>query len=291
MREDRDMSSVLDLQGVTKRYGWRGPWVLSGADLKLEAGTLTWIVGSNGSGKTTLLRIAAGVTSPSRGSALVPRRVGFVPERQAARGKFTGAEYLAHMGRIRGLDRRFITERSHELFTRLGVRPGPEAPWNNLSKGNRQKVVIAQAFLGRRDSVILDEPYSGLDDHARQSLDDLIDEVRGEGTSVLVSSHDPPLGPNRAFRLVDGQLSEDASSIRSKSTDPMRRVELVRDDETQPDEGLTRRDSVLQWQTTDQGRRLALVVSSEGCDDVLRAALDLGWSVESVAPSRSAGRE
>ena len=167
MSHNERMSTVLSLRAVTKRYWRRGPWVLSGADLSLEGGSLTSIEGANGSGKSTLLRIAAGVTSPSGGTAVVPSKVGYVPERQAGRCKFSGAEYLTHMGRIRGLDPDRARRTGAELLTRLGVRPGPEVSWNDLSKGNRQKVVVAQAFLGRLDAVILDEPYSGLDDEAR----------------------------------------------------------------------------------------------------------------------------
>jgi ABC-type multidrug transport system ATPase subunit len=113
------------------------------------------------------MRIAAGVTSPSGGTTSIPRRLGYVPERQAASGKFTGDEYLAHMGRIRGFDPASVQKRGGELLERLNLRPDPHAQWERLSKGNRQKVIIAQAFLGDFDGIVLDEPFSGLDGEAR----------------------------------------------------------------------------------------------------------------------------
>ena len=235
------MSAVLALRGVTKRYSWRSPWVLSGADLSLEEGSLTSIVGTNGAGKSTLLRIAAGVTSPSGGTAHVPRKVGYVPERQSARSKFSGTQYLAHMGRIRGLDPHLVTRRGTELLIRLGVRPGPEVPWNDLSKGNRQKVVLAQAFLGQLDIIVLDEPFSGLDREARVVLDELISEVRAQGTSVVVSSHDTAAGISQSYRLVDGRLDEYTRAMSASRTGGLvRRVELVRRDQGESVGGLTR---------------------------------------------------
>jgi ABC-type multidrug transport system ATPase subunit len=285
------MGAVLALGGVTKKYRRRGPWVLSGADLSLEPGSLVSIVGSNGSGKSTLLRIAAGVSSPSSGVADVPNRVGFVPEHQAARGKFTGAEYLAHMGRIRGLDSQEATARGAELLQRLGVRPGPGVPWDKLSKGNRQKVVLAQAFLGPLDAIILDEPFSGLDDHARVALDDLISEVQVQGTSVMLSSHDVPPGVRQTYRIVEGRVERvDSASPLTKKT-YSRRVELLRTREESSPEALTGRTEVLKWEIDPEGLVLVLEVLPTGCDELIRAALDLGWSVASVAPVQKHGKD
>lgn len=285
------MSAVLALRGVTKKYQWRGPWVLSGADLSLEPGSLTSIVGSNGSGKSTLLRIAAGVSAPSGGVADVPSQVGFVPERQAGRGKFTGAEYLAHMGRIRGLDSQEATAGGAELLLRLGVRPGPGVPWDQLSKGNRQKVVLAQAFFGPLDAIILDEPYSGLDDDARLALNDLISEVRALGTSVILSSHDVPPGFRQTYRIVEGRVEPaDSASPPTRKTH-LRRVELLRNRGWASPEVLTGRTEVLRCEIDPKGLGLVLEVLPAGCDELIRAALDLGWSVVSIVPIQASGEE
>jgi ABC-type multidrug transport system ATPase subunit len=265
--------------------------VLSGADLSLEPGSLTSIVGSNGSGKSTLLRIAAGVSSPSGGAADVPNRVGFVPERQAARGKFTGAEYLAHMGRIRGLDSQEATAAGAELLRRLGVRPGPGVPWDQLSKGNRQKVVLAQAFLGPLDAVILDEPYSGLDDDARVALNDLISEARAQRTSVMLSSHDVPPGVRQTYRIVEGRVERADSASPSTKKTYSRRVELLRTRGEASPEALTGRTEVLKWEIDPEGLGLVLEVLPAGCDELIRAALELGWSVASVVPIQTHGKD
>jgi ABC-type multidrug transport system ATPase subunit len=278
------VTAVLALHRVTKRYTWRGPWVLSGADLVAEPGSLTSIVGTNGSGKSTLLRIAAGVSSPSGGVAQVPDRVGFVPERQAGRGTFTGAAYLEHMGRIRGLGTREAAARASELLETLGVRPGPDVRWDRLSKGNRQKVVLAQAFLARPEAVVLDEPFSGLDEDGRGALLELVAAARREGASIVLSSHDVPPGVSRSYRIVHGRLEEEASEDAGPTTLPRCRVVVVRKRATASLEGLTERAEVLRWATDAEGEELLLDVEAGGCDDLIRAALDLDWSVRSVVP-------
>ena len=168
------------LKVITKRFSRRGRWVLNGINLELEPGSKTVVIGGNGSGKSTLLRIGAGVSRPTGGTVTLPKRIGYVPERLAARTKFSGVEYLAHMGRIKGLERLEVHARSHELVQRLGLFPGPNEPIDSLSKGNRQKVVLAQAFLGPVGLLVLDEPFSGLDPTAHAALGELTEEAQAE---------------------------------------------------------------------------------------------------------------
>jgi ABC-type Mn2+/Zn2+ transport system ATPase subunit len=295
---EHDAVSTLELQGITKRYGRRNPWVLAGASLSLEPGDLMSILGANGSGKSTLLRIAAGVTSPSGGTAQIPDRVGYVPEKVAARCPFTSAGYLAQMGRIRGLRDDQIARDGRALLDRLGLRPRHDVPWSTLSKGNRQKVVLAQAFLGRPDLIVLDEPYSGLDLHARDALDELIARARGAGSSVLASSHDAPWATTGALHIVDGHLDHyDTVGPPSRTPMVLRRVELTRQGHL-PSEAtpapsrdtLTQRDGVVRWHSDSHGTRLVLDVDIEASDDLIRSALDLGWSVDSVRPASPSGR-
>ncbi len=194
------------------------------------------------------------------------------------------------MGRIRALDPQLVTRRGTELLIRLGVRPGPEVPWNDLSKGNRQKVVLAQAFLGQLDIIVLDEPFSGLDSEAQVVLHELIAETRAQGTSVVVSSHDAAAAFSQSYRLVDGRLAGYAQAVPPSRLDGLvRTVELVRRDQGRSVERLTQRADVVRWQSTLQGAGLVLDVSSEGCDELIREALDLGWSVRSVLPVRTSG--
>ena len=279
------MGSRVVLQAVAKRYSWRGRWVLQGVSLEVAPGSLDLIVGANGSGKSTLLRIAAGLTSPSSGRAFVPSRVSYLPESQPARLKFTSAEYLANMGRIRGMSGRAVVERAGELFERLGLQPSSAVSWETLSKGNRQKVLIAQALLAPTDLVVLDEPYSGLDDRAGLALDELIAEALARGTAVLISTHRAQ-GSHNADHLWQLELAgligishSSASAVGSRSRD--KRIVLTTTQERSP-ELLSRFGGTESFQTDGSPRRLVLVVPNGKADAVLRTALTLGWSVESV---------
>ena len=93
------------------------------------------------------------------------------------------------MGRIKKLDARTVVVRSQELLERLDLQPGPDVPLASLSKGNCQKLVIAQAFLGPTDLLALDEPFSGLDPVAHAVLGELTTDAQAGGTIVLISSH------------------------------------------------------------------------------------------------------
>ena len=115
--------------GVTKRYSRRASWVLKGIDLELQPGSRTVIVGGNGSGKSTLLRIGAGMSWPNDGTVKLPDRIGYVPEGLAARSRFSGAEYLAHMGRIKGLDAEAVSARSPGTSSNVSIsNPVPTSP-------------------------------------------------------------------------------------------------------------------------------------------------------------------
>jgi ABC-type multidrug transport system ATPase subunit len=279
------VGSRLVLEAVAKRYSRRGPWVLRGVSLEATPGSLNSIIGVNGSGKSSLLRIAAGLISPSSGRALVPSRVGYLPERQPARLKFTSAEYLANMGQIRGMSSRTVLERGGELFERLGLQPSSDVPWESLSKGNRQKVLVAQALLAPTDLVAFDEPYSGLDERAEIALDALIAEARTRGTAVLISTHRVHglHNADHVWQLESAGLSEispsSASALGSRSWH--KRIVLTTTQERSL-ALLSKFDGVESFQTDGSPWRLVLIVTDGSADGVLRAALILGWSVESV---------
>ena len=283
------MGSPIALEAVTKRYSWRGPWVLNGVDLEARAGTLTAVVGANGSGKSTLLRIAAGLVSPSGGTARVPADIAYLPERQPARLKFSAAEYLANLGRIRGLGTRTTIQRGAELLERLGLQPGADVPWETLSKGNRQKVLIAQAFLAPTALTVLDEPYSGLDDAARAALDQLVGETLAQEAAVLLSAQrtEDLRHADEVHRLVSGGLVEFPPAVGDAAAPQARSKRIVL---TTSQSGLPAPPGTFIARPAWTGQRLVLTVADEHVDDVLKAALSMGWSVASVHRSPDRGQ-
>ncbi|MFD0639230.1 ATP-binding cassette domain-containing protein [Catenulispora yoronensis] len=172
-----------------KQYNRERP-VLADVDVTVRAGEVVAVVGGNGSGKSTLLRIMAGITLPSQGILTdVPESIGYVPERFSANTRMSAHSYLRHMGRIRGLTTRQATARADELLERLRLEPGPDFAIRDLSKGNAQKVALAQSLMTRPELLILDEPWSGLDSSAHTTLSAIIAETAEAGSAVVFTDH------------------------------------------------------------------------------------------------------
>jgi len=274
------------LSGVSKRFSRRGPWVLDGVDLGMTPGSRTVIVGGNGSGKSTLLRIVAGVTHPTAGTVLAPKTIGYVPERLAGRSKLSGAEYVAHMGRIKGLDSETVLSRSRELFERLDLQPGPNAMIDALSKGNKQKLVLAQAFLGPVGLLVLDEPFSGLDASAHCALGELMNEAQAQGTSILVSAHraDPTVVGDLMIHIGDGRL-EPLTDLRPAALSvgaDEQRIELVATPNACGHEQIASLLGVRSFRHDELGIAVSLVVEQVHTNTILGAVISMGWSVQSV---------
>lgn len=233
------------LDQVSKRYG-RGPWVLR--DLTLEVSGLAVLTGANGTGKSTLLKIAAGVLKPSTGRVVRPASVGYVPERFPSDVKMSASSYLAHMGRVRRVG-------ANDVLERLGFVGSLTAPMSELSKGNAQKVALAQAFLAS-DVLVLDEPWTGLDPAAAAELVSLL-----EGRTALVSDHEGHLASATRVDLAGGHVTIELSRV--VGLDALEALDGVR--------------SVLS-----RGSSARVVVAPERSDQVLAEALRLGCSVRSV---------
>jgi ABC-type Na+ transport system ATPase subunit NatA len=278
---------TVTLEQVAKRYGWRRPWVVEDVDLELAESALTLLSGANGSGKTTVLRIIAGLTQPSAGVVRGrPRRVAVVPDRFVAPVRMTARAYLCHHGRLRGLTTVQAAKRAAELGERLGVVPGLGAAVQDLSKGNAQKIALAQAFLVPVDLLVLDEPRTGIDAQATAVLDELLDAATEFGTTVVLSDPAPGAGYPEAhrFQLAGGHLH------------PVDGGPAATDDQSQVTIRLRRRlpsaagisggpfasFAALAMRVSSDDGGLTLIVDPDRCDDVLRAALSDGWSVLDV---------
>ncbi|MFJ9030962.1 ATP-binding cassette domain-containing protein [Streptomyces sp. NPDC102274] len=147
----------MNLRGVGRRYGFRGPWVVRGVDLDLAARTLVRVEGANGSGKSTLLRLLAGIDRPTEGRLTGRPRTASVPERFPVSLPFTAGGYLVHLGRIHVLRRTVAEARAAEWLERFGAAGHSRTPMSELSKGTSQKVAVAQALLAGPELLVLDQ--------------------------------------------------------------------------------------------------------------------------------------
>jgi ABC-2 type transport system ATP-binding protein len=229
------MTAVVATEGLTKYYrsGRQPRRGLEDLDLEIRPGEVFGYLGPNGAGKTTTIRLLLDVIRPTSGHVRVlgvdPRdhrvrsRIGYLPGELVLEGRDRAGDYLDFLGRVRGgvpLSR--ITELAERLEADLSMSMG------KLSKGNKQKIGLIQAFMHEPDFLILDEPSGGLDPLVQQEFLAMVREVRASGRTVLMSSHvlaevedvSDRVGIVRGGRLV---AVEDVAALREKA---VRRVEL-----------------------------------------------------------------
>ncbi|MGK4585740.1 ATP-binding cassette domain-containing protein [Kitasatospora sp. HPMI-4] len=274
----------MRLEAVGKRYG-RGKWVVRDVHAEIPGGEMVAFAGGNGSGKSTLLRMVAGISRPTSGVVSGrPRLIGYVPDRFAPNGRMSAAEYLTHLGRVRGLGTRSAAARAHHLLDRLALVGGEEAQLRTLSKGNAQKVALAQALLVEPELLVLDEPWSGLDASAHGTLAEIMAEVARAGGSVVFTDHREAVTKVLAARTYTVEKGAVALRAAQESTayHPVTEVVLAN-----PVHGgvLSEPD----WETiggvrsvTRSGGRRAVTVDRECVDTLLLTVLQGGWSVLTV---------
>ncbi|MEV6834784.1 ATP-binding cassette domain-containing protein [Streptomyces sp. NPDC051133] len=203
------MQCDLRLDGVGRRYGLRGPWVLRGVDLSVPPGTLTRVDGANGTGKSTLLRLLARLDRPTEGRVSGRPRTAYVPERFPSALPFTPVGYLTHLGTVAGLSRRAAARAADVWLERFGAGAYAGTPMARLSKGSSQKVAVAQALLGEPELLVLDEAWTGLDAAARAELERAVAERTAAGGAVVFVDHDPRRlagAADAAYTLAAGGL-------------------------------------------------------------------------------------
>lgn len=167
---------AVEMVGVGKAYGPNARF--RGVNLAVRRGGCAALIGRNGVGKTTLLRIAAGLTAPTEGTVRrsLNLSIGYVPE-NLPRLPMTARQFLRHMAAIEGLGEEDEAE-GRRLITDFSLDDLMDLPMKRLSKGTLQKVAVMQAFLRRRDLLILDEPLSGQDEKSREVFLDRVLQMR-----------------------------------------------------------------------------------------------------------------
>jgi ABC-2 type transport system ATP-binding protein len=205
--------AVVETFALTKRYGeHRGVDDLS---FSVEAGEVFGLLGPNGAGKTTTIRLVLDLIRPTCGRVRVlgaepralpalRRRIGYLPGDLRLYDKLTGRELLTFFAGLRRLE---DLGRAEELARRLDVEL--DRPLRALSRGNRQKIGLVQAFMHDPDLLVLDEPTSGLDPLVQHRFAELLDEAKQAGQTVLLSSHVLPEVQELADRVAllrDGRL-------------------------------------------------------------------------------------
>lgn len=197
-------SPAVQVDGLVMRYGAKT--AVDGLSLRVERGSITAVLGPNGAGKTTTLETCEGYRRPQQGSVRV---LGLDPHRDRVRllprigvmlqsgGAWSGVraqEMLDHVAALHAhpLDTAVLADR-------LGLADCGRTPYRRLSGGQQQRLGLAMALVGRPELVFVDEPTAGMDPQARRTTWELLEEVRADGVTVVLTTHHM----DEAERLAD----------------------------------------------------------------------------------------
>jgi ABC-type multidrug transport system ATPase subunit len=190
------VSTAIAVSGLVKDFG-RGTRALDHLDLEVEAGEVHGFLGPNGAGKTTTIRVLLGLLRADAGQVVMlggdpwkdavslHRRLAYVPGEVNLWPNLTGGEVIDLLADLRGGDP--DASRREELLERFQLDPTKKI--RAYSKGNRQKVALVAAFSSDVELYLLDEPTSGLDPLMEAVFQEVVQEIRAAGRSILLSSH------------------------------------------------------------------------------------------------------
>jgi heme exporter protein A len=198
---------MVQMRGVTKRYD--KVLALRGVDLQLERGQCVGIFGPNGAGKSTLLRLLATLTRPTTGTVTVAGYdgvreaekirplLGVLSHRTFLYGNLTASENLQFYGRMFGVPR--LPERIQEVVDTVGLTEYGRQLVRTYSRGMQQRLAIARAILHEPQILLLDEPYTGLDQRATSHVQALLRRFHAAKRTIIMSTHNL----QRALELCD----------------------------------------------------------------------------------------
>ena len=191
--------TVLKIRGLRKSFGTRP--VLRGIDIELVKGTCLGLLGPNGAGKTTTIRILLGLVIPTQGEIevfgepypgsirRVKYRIGVVPQMDNLDPDLTIFENLLVYANYFKIPRKVARQRAEELLEFFALKNRRNEIIQNLSGGQRRRLLLARALINRPELLILDEPTIGLDPQARLLMWQRLETLRKNGTTMLLTSH------------------------------------------------------------------------------------------------------
>ncbi|HEX4906734.1 MAG TPA: ABC transporter ATP-binding protein [Acidimicrobiales bacterium] len=173
---------MIAVDGVSRAFG--GHPAVDGVTFDVQAGEVVGLLGPNGAGKTTTIRLALGLLRPHAGRVEVTRPLGYLPEHLQPYDGLTVRAYLRFSCRTRRLDASI-----DDALRDAGVEDLARRPIGRLSKGQRQRVALAQAVLGAPATLVLDEPTASLDPKQVVDVRSLVRRRADAGAAVLLSTH------------------------------------------------------------------------------------------------------
>jgi ABC-2 type transport system ATP-binding protein len=223
--------SILTVSCVTKNFG--GVRAVDGISFTVKRGTITGLLGRNGAGKTTTIRMITGIFLPDSGSIDWEvdsqdsrNRIGYLPEERGLYRQMKVVDELLFLAEIRGHTGAHVRRQVEKWLERFELTDKRDARVEELSKGNQQKVQLIGTLLHDPDLIILDEPQSGLDPVNMVLVRNLLDDLKKEGRTILLSTHmmgeaerlaDEIILVHRGKVVLEGRLEDIRASFGSNT--------------------------------------------------------------------------
>jgi len=206
------MDDIISIKGLTKAFGSHR--VLKSIDLGIKKGEFVTIFGPNGAGKTTLIKIMSTLIAPSGGSVIVDgfdvtqksveirSLIGVISHETYLYSDLTAEENLRFFGQMYGMDKSKLDARINDLLREVGLEYRSNDRVGTFSRGMKQRLSIARALIHEPSILFLDEPYTGLDQHAASTFEKVLQGLDAKNTTKVMISHDI----ERSLRLCDRVL-------------------------------------------------------------------------------------
>jgi len=213
------MDAILSLNNVSKKFG--NMPVLKGIDLDIKKGEFVALLGANGAGKTTLVKIMSALSSPSEGAVMVNGKdiskdqgslrgiIGVISHETYLYNDLTAVENLRFFGQMYGIASEDLEARINGLLEQVELVKRADDRVSTFSRGMKQRLSIARALLHEPSILFLDEPYTGLDQHAAHAFEKVLLELDPKDTTRLMITHDI----NRTYKMCDRVIILDKGSI------------------------------------------------------------------------------
>ncbi|MET0871219.1 MAG: ATP-binding cassette domain-containing protein [Paeniglutamicibacter terrestris] len=281
---------MLEVKNLTRRFGDRV--VLNDVSFSVPANGMTGFVGANGAGKTTTMRIIMGVLKSHAGSVYFNgtqivdadrARFGYMPEERGLYPKQQVLDQLQYLGQLHGMSRGDARTEALDLLDRFGIADRIKDKLESLSLGNQQRVQVAASLMHHPTALVLDEPFSGLDPLAVDSMTSLLAERAATGVPILFSSHQLDLIDQLCDNLVvlaDGKIVASGSAAELRARASAKHVVV-----TPPDAGWLREQPGVSVLDVAGPRALVEFSDEVTAQRILRTAVDRG-AVTEFAPQR-----
>ncbi len=200
---------AIFVQGITKRFG--DFTAVDHVNFEVRRGEIFSLLGPNGAGKTTIIRMILDILRPDDGQvqvlggALTDARkdcIGYLPEERGLYKNVKVLEMLVYLGQLKGMSAHDARVRALDLLEHFGLSDNVKSKISQLSKGMQQKVQIIATILHKPELLIIDEPFSGLDPLNTQVIQDLLFEMKAEGVTIVMSTHQMHQVEEMADRLL-----------------------------------------------------------------------------------------